>query len=317
VLMLAVANIATIAADLSGVAAVLGMLTGVRWEVFVPLTLLALGLVLHSGYGKVKQVLTALTFVLLSYVGAVVIARPDWVAVIHATLVPQVSLSPSWLVAALGLLGTTISPYMLFWQANEEAEELHDGTNIQASQENASVWLGMIYSNLISFFVIVAAATTIHSGGEQIQGLADAARALSPLGPFGEVAFIVGVVGAGLLALPVLAGSTAYAVAEVFGWPEGLGERTAQKRGFYLVLAGSLVGGGVIAFWPNFHPAHALFYSQVLDGVLLPVVMLILLVLSNDRHVMGDTRNPRWVNWTAVATIVVSLAAIFVALWGN
>jgi Mn2+/Fe2+ NRAMP family transporter len=317
VLMLAVANIATIAADLSGVAAVLGMLTGVRWEVFVPLTLLALGLVLHSGYGKVKQVLTALTFVLLSYVGAVVVARPDWAAVIHATLVPQVSLSPSWLVAALGLLGTTISPYMLFWQANEEAEELHDGTNIQASQENASVWLGMIYSNLISFFVIVAAATTIHSGGEQIQGLADAARALSPLGPFGEVAFIVGVVGAGLLALPVLAGSTAYAVAEVFGWPEGLGERAAQKRGFYLVLAGSLVGGGVIAFWPNFHPAHALFYSQVLDGVLLPVVMLILLVLSNDRHVMGDTRNPRWVNWTAVATIVVSLAAIFVALWGN
>jgi Mn2+/Fe2+ NRAMP family transporter len=317
VLLLAVANIATIAADLSGVAAVLGMLTGVRWEVFVPLILLALGLVLHSGYGKVKQVLTALTFVLLGYVGAVVIARPDWAAVIRATLVPQVSLSAAWLVAALGLLGTTISPYMLFWQANEEAEELHDGTSIQASQENGSVWLGMIYSNLISFFVIVAAATTIHSGGDQIEGLADAARALSPLGPFGEVAFIVGVVGAGLLALPVLAGSTAYAVAEVFGWPEGLGERAAQKRGFYLVLAGSLVGGGVISFWPNFHPAHALFYSQVLDGVLLPVVMLILLVLSNDRHVMGDTRNPRWVNWTAGATIIVSLAAIFVALWGD
>ena len=317
VLLLAVANIATIAADLSGVAAVLGTLTGVRWEVFVPLILLVLGLVLHSGYGKVKQVLTALTFVLLSYVGAVLIARPDWAAVIRATLVPQVSLNATWLVAALGLLGTTISPYMLFWQANEEAEELHDGTSIQASQENASVWLGMIYSNLISFFVIVAAATTIHSGGEQIQGLADAARALSPLGPFGEVAFIVGVVGAGLLALPVLAGSTAYAVAEVFGWPEGLGERAAQKRGFYLVLAGSLVGGGAISFWPNFHPANALFYSQVLDGVLLPVVMLILLVLSNDRHVMGDARNPRWVNWTAVATVVVSLAAIFVALWGN
>jgi Mn2+/Fe2+ NRAMP family transporter len=317
VLMLAVANIATVAADLSGVAAVLGMLTGIRWEIFVPLILLALGLVLHSGYGKVKQVLTALTFVLLSYVGAVLMARPDWAAVIRATLVPQIALSPSWPVAALGLLGTTISPYMLFWQANEEAEELHDGTSIQASQENASVWVGMIYSNPIFFFIIVAAATTIHSGGEQIQGLAGAARALSPLGPFGEVAFMVGVVGAGLLALPVPAGSTAYAVAEVFGWPEGLGERTAQKRGFYLVLAGSLVGGGVIAFWPNFQPAHALFYSQVLDGVLLPAVMLILLVLSHDRLVMGNARNPRWVNWTAVGTVVVSLAAIFVALWSD
>ena len=317
VLMLAVANIATIAADLSGVAAVLGMLTGMPWEIFVPLVLLVLGFVLHRGYGKVKRVLTALTFVLLSYVGAVVIARPDWAEVIRATLVPQLSLSPTWLVAALGLLGTTISPYMLFWQANEEAEELRDGTSIQVRQENASVWLGMIYSNLISFFVIVAAATTIHSGGEHIQELADAARALSPLGPLGEVVFIMGVVGAGLLALPVLAGSTAYAVAEVFGWPEGLGERAAQRRGFSLVLAGSLMGGGVIAFWPNFHPAHALFYSQVLDGVLLPVVMLILLVLSNDRHIMGNARNPRWVNWTAVVTIVVSLAAIFVAVSGR
>ena len=161
VLLLAVANIATIAADLSGVAAVLGMFTGIRWEVFVPLILLVLGLVLHRGYGKVKQVLIALTLVLLSYVVAVVIARPDWAGVIRATLVPQISLSPTWLVAALGLLGTTISPYMLFWQANEEAEELHEGTSIQVSQESASVWLGMIYSNLISFFVIVAAATTI------------------------------------------------------------------------------------------------------------------------------------------------------------
>jgi Mn2+/Fe2+ NRAMP family transporter len=317
VLTLAVANIATIAADLAGVAAVLGMFTGIRWEFFIPLILLVLSLVLHSGYDRVKQVMTALTFVLLSYVGAVVFARPDWGAVIHSTLVPKVSLSSTWLVAALGLLGTTISPYMLFWQANEDAEELHHGASIQASHENATVWPGMIYSNLISFFIIVAAATTIHSGGGQIQGLADAARALSPLGPLGEAAFIVGVVGAGLLALPVLAGSTAYAVAEVFDWPEGLGRRAAQERGFYLVLAGSLVGGGLISLWPSFHPASALFYSQVLDGVLLPVVMLILLVLSNDRRIMGDTRNPRWVNWLAGLTIIVSLAAIFVALVGN
>jgi Mn2+/Fe2+ NRAMP family transporter len=214
-------------------------------------------------------------------------------------------------------LGTTISPYMLFWQANEDAEELHHGTSIQATQENPSVWLGMIYSNLISFFIIVAAATTIHSGGEQIQSLGDAARALSPLGAIGEAVFIVGVVGAGLLALPVLAGSTAYAVAEVFDWPEGLGLRRAQARGFFLVLMLSLVGGGLISLWPDFHPADALFYSQVLDGVLLPVVMLILLVLSNDRQIMGQARNPRWVNWIAVLTIMVALAAMFIALIGN
>jgi Mn2+/Fe2+ NRAMP family transporter len=121
----------------------------------------------------------------------------------------------------------------------------------------------------------------------------------------------------GLLALPVLAGSTAYAVAEVFDWPEGVGAQAAQARGFYVVLALSLVGGGLISLWPDFHPANAMFYSQVLDGVLLPVVMLLLLVLSNDRHIMGDTRNPRWVNWMAVLTIMVTLAAMFTALIGT
>ena len=145
---------------------------------------------------------------------------------------PQVSLSSAWLVAALGLLGTTISPYMLFWQAAEDAEELHQSTTIQADQENSTVWWGMMYSNLISFFIIVAAATTIHSGGDRIQTLADAAQALSPLGAIGEAVFIVGVIGSGLLALPVLAGSTAYAVAEIFDWPEGLGSKAAQARGF-------------------------------------------------------------------------------------
>jgi Mn2+/Fe2+ NRAMP family transporter len=314
VLLLAVANIATIAADVAGVAVVLQMFTHIRWEFFVPLILVGLTLVLRSGYGRVKHILTGLTFVLLSYIVAVVIARPDWGMVVRGALVPQISFSSSWLVAALGLLGTTISPYMLFWQANEDAEELRHGTNIQATQQDATVWVGMIYSNLISFFIIVAAATAIHGGGEGIQTLADAARALSPLGDIGEAVFIIGVVGSGLLALPVLAGSTAYAVAEIFDWPEGLGAQAAQARGFYLVLALCLGGGGVISLWPDFHPAKALFYSQVLDGVLLPVVMLLLLVLSNDRQIMGTARNPSWVNWIGVLTIAVALSAMFVAL---
>jgi Mn2+/Fe2+ NRAMP family transporter len=137
------------------------------------------------------------------------------------------------------------------------------------------------------------------------------------LGKIGEAVFILGVGGSGLLALPVLAGSTAYAVAEVFDWPEGLGSKAAQARGFYLVLVLSLVGGGLISLWPNFRPAHALFYSQVLDGVLLPLVMLIRLVLSNDRQIMGPARNPHWVNWLAGATIIVAVAAMFMALIGH
>jgi Mn2+/Fe2+ NRAMP family transporter len=175
----------------------------------------------------------------------------------------------------------------------------------------------MMYSNIVAFFIIIAAATTIHRGGEQIQQLADAARALAPLGKFGEAAFLVGLVGAGLLALPVLAGSTAYAIAEVFGWPEGLGHRVAQARGFSLVLLLSLVSGAIISLWPDFHPAAALFYSQVLDGVLLTVVMLLMLILSNDRQIMGEVRNPRWIDWTAGVTIIISLSTITIALIGS
>jgi Mn2+/Fe2+ NRAMP family transporter len=314
VLLLAVANLATIAADTAGVAAALAMLTGWPWEVFVPGILAALGLVLREGYERVKRLLTLLTLVLLTYVVAAVLAKPEWGAVIRATLLPHVVPQQAWLIAALGLLGTTISPYMLFWQAAEEVEELHHGTPLRAAQEDANLWLGMLYSNSISFFIIVAAATTIHAGGKQIETVADAAHALSPLGPLGEAAFIGGIVSAGLLALPVLAGSTAYALAEVFGWPEGLGARAAQARGFYLVLALSVVGGALISLLPDFDPPDALFYSQVLDGVLLPAVMLILLVLSNDGQIVGATRNPRWVNWLAGCTIVLTLAADCIAL---
>jgi Mn2+/Fe2+ NRAMP family transporter len=317
VLLLAVANVATIAADTAGVAAVLEMLTGVRWEVFVPFILLILVLILHKGYAQVKKILTVLTAVLLTYVVAAVAARPDWGVVVLATLLPRVVAQRAWLIAALGLLGTTISPYLLFWQAGEEVEELHQGITVQAAHEDVDVWVGMIYSNLIAFFIIVAAAATIHAGGGQIADVADAARALAPLGRLGEAAFIVGLLGAGLLALPVLAGSTAYAVAELFGWPEGLGAQAAHARGFYIVLAGSLVGGALISLWPNFRPAEALFYSQVLDGVLLPILILMLLVLSNDRRIVGAARNPRWVNWMAVLTILVALATDFVALLGG
>ncbi len=314
VLLLAIPNIATIAADTAGVASVLGMVTGVRWELFVPFILVALALILRRGYERMKRVLTLLTLVLLCYVAAAFLGHPDWVDVIEQTLVPRFTLDKTWLIAALGLLGTTISPYMLFWQADEEVEELKHGATIQASEFDTGIWIGMIYSNVVAFFIIVAAASTIHRGGNAIETVADAARALEPLHRVGHAAFVIGVIAAGLLALPVLAASTAYAFAEVFGWKEGLGVQAATARGFYLVLGGALVGGGVIAMLPDFHPAAALYYSQVLDGVLLPAILLILLVLSNDRRIVGATRNPAWVNWMAGLAVAAALAADYAAL---
>jgi len=171
----------------------------------------------------------------------------------------------------------------------------------------------MIYSNVVAFFIIVAAASTIH-GGDAIQTVSDAARALEPLHRVGYAAFVIGVIAAGLLALPVLAASTAYAFAEVFGWKEGLGVQAGTARGFYLVLGAALIGGGLISMLPDFDPAAALYYSQVLDGVLLPAILLILLTLSNDRRIVGESRNPAWVNWMAALAVVAALAADFAAL---
>ncbi|NPA92332.1 MAG: divalent metal cation transporter [Chloroflexi bacterium] len=316
VLALAAANIATISADAAGVAAALEMVTGIRWEWLLPLILAVLLLVLQEGYTRVKRVLVSLSAVLLAYVFAALLAHPEWPAVFKATFLPHVSTQRAWLVASLGILGTTVSPYLLFWQAGEEIEELQEGIIIQANTSDAGVWLGMLFSNLIAFFIVVAAAATIHSQGGQIQTVADAAQALAPLGRVGQALFITGFLAAGLLALPVLAGSTAYAVAEAFGWPEGLGAAKAHARGFYAVLVGSLLVGMGLALWPHFRPTEALFYSQVLDGALLPVLMLMLLVLSNDRRIVGEATNPRWINLTAVMTIGLALLANALALFG-
>ena len=316
VLLLAIPNIATISADAAGVASALGMLTGWPWEVFVPLILVALGLLLRRGYQQTQRILTVFTLALAMYLVAAYLADPDWGAVLTATLTPHVELEKAWLVAALGLLGTTISPYMLFWQATEEVQASHEHVAIHARRGDLSIWIGMTYSNLIAFAIIVAAATTIHAGGNAIDSVADAARAMAPLRHVGELAFIVGIVAAGLLALPVLAASTAYAVAEVFGWRADLGAKAGTARAFNLVLGLALAGGAAISLVPGFHPAAALFYSQVLDGVLLPVILAILLILSNDRTIVGRARNPTWINVVAVATILMVLAADFAALVG-
>jgi Mn2+/Fe2+ NRAMP family transporter len=315
VLLLAIPNVATISADVAGVASALAMFTGVRWEWFVGPIVIALGLIFRRGYGVMKRILTGFTLVLLTYAVAAWLARPDWLAVARATLIPAIVPEKTWLLAALGLIGTTISPYMLFWQATEEVEELHRGTTVHARHGNGDIWAGMIYSNVIAFFIIVAAAATIHGGAAHpITTVADAARALAPLHSFGAAAFIVGIIAAGLLALPVLAASTAYAFADVFGWREGLDATAGTASAFYVVLALALIGGGMISLLPDFEPAAALFYSQVLDGVLLPVILIVLLLLSNDPRIVGTHRNPPWVNAVGIVTVLAALAADFAAL---
>ncbi len=307
VLFLLLANMATIAADGAGVAVALSMLTGFPWTFWVLPVLLGIAVFLLEGYEKVKRVLAVFTAILLAYFAAAWMAHPDALQVAMG-FVPHLEGSRAWMVAALGLLGTTISPYMMFWQAGEEVEELRAGVLATEEQSLADTSLGMVFSNLIAAAIIIASAAVLHGAGLSINTVADAAQSLSPLGRLGWGLFITGFIASGLLALPTLAGSTAYAVAEWMGWPEGLGVRPAQARGFYIVFIGGLALAGVIALVPRFNPAQALYYSQVFDGVLLPLMLTALLFLSNDTRISGR-RNPFWINASAILGITFALLA--------
>ena len=307
VLFLILANVATIAADTAGVAVALSMVSGVPWGVWVLPVLGGLSLMLLEGYRRVKRVLALLTGVLLAYLAAVVLAHPRALEVALG-FVPQLEGSRGWMIAALGLLGTTVSPYLMFWQAGEEVEEVQAGIVARGDVNLSDTWPGMLYSNLIAASIIVAAAAVLHASGTQVGSVAEAARALSPLGRMGYGFFIVGLIASGLLALPTLAGATAYAVAEWMGWPEGLGARPAQARGFYVIFIGGLVLAGLVALTPRFDPAQALYYSQVFDGVLLPLMLTVLLFLSNDVRLTGR-RNPFWINAAAALGIVFAVLA--------
>ncbi len=307
VLVLGVANVITIGADLQGVAEVLELLTGIRsvhW--LIPITAFIAYLVTFRTYRTVKRVFVGLTMVLVAYVFAAVLARPDFSAVLRNTFLPHLSFSSMFLVAALGMLGTTISPYMLFWQASEEKEE--HKTVAQAKSVQADTAVGMIYSNLIAFCIIVAAAVMLFGRHMSINTVSDALLALRPLGQRSAVAlFSIGIISAGFLAIPVLAGSTAYAVADTFGWREGLDHKVSDAKGFYSVFFGALVIGDLIHLSP-LTAVQALYYSQVLDGLLLPVLVGVLLALNANTQIVGEFSNSSFNKFFGWLALLFSLA---------
>ena len=314
VLLLATTNILTIGADLQALAAILSITLGWPPVYFlIPLTALIAWLVLYHSYHTVKRVLVALTAVLAVYIVNVFLARPDWSAILANTFLPQVHTDWAWVMAALGLLGTTISPYLLFWQAAEEEEEKK--TVVQAKSVEADTIIGMTYSNLLAYCMIVSGAVMLYGHGAQIQTMADLAQALRPVSPDHAFAlFAVGVVVSGLLAIPVLAGSTAYAVADAFGWRRGMDNKVSDARGFYLVFLGAMLFGDLIDM-SSVSPVDALFYSQVLNGVLLPVLIAIVLALANNRQIMGEHVNTRFDNALSLFTLAVTTTLTGLLLW--
>ncbi len=307
ILCLVAANILTIGADLQALASILEITTGIKSiYLLIPITVLIAYLVIFKQYKTVKRVLILLTSVLFVYILSAFFAKPSLKEILLNTFIPHLEMDIAFVLAALGLLGTTISPYMIFWQASEEKEE--HATVSQAKLMEWDTAVGMIYSNVIAYAIIVSSSVILF-GHNEIKTLVDAALALKPVaGEYAFLLFSIGIIASGLLAIPVLAGSTAYAVADAFGWREGMDNKVSDAKGFYFVFLGSLFVGDLLNLL-HISAVDALYYSQIFDGILLPILSGLLLVLGNNRIILGQYTNGIFNNLFLTVTFLVSLSA--------
>ncbi|WP_457598699.1 Nramp family divalent metal transporter [Hydrogenimonas sp.] len=315
IMILAVANILTIGADLNAIAAILHIVSGYPTVYFlIPITALIGYLITFGKYRFIKGVLIALTAVLGVYIVSAVMAKPPVLEVLKNTLIPHIDMSSAWIVAALGMLGTTISPYLMFWQASEEREEKK--SVVQADEVSFDTVVGMLWSNLLAYCMIITGAVMLHGADSNIQDMTTLAETLRPAaGEYAFALFSLGVIAAGLLAIPVLAGSTAYAVADTFGWRNGMDYKVSDAKGFYVVFIGALIVGDLVDMLPGITVVDALYYSQVLDGMLIPLLIGIALMITNNKAIMGDYTGTRFQNIFSVFALIVTAALTIVMVW--
>jgi NRAMP (natural resistance-associated macrophage protein)-like metal ion transporter len=320
--LLVVANVINIGADLGGMAEVSEMVTGVSALVWTPLyAVFIVSLLFWSSYRRIARIFKWLTLVLFAYVLAAFLARPDWGAVLRATLMPHVEWTNRYLAVFVGILGTTISPYLFFWQAAQEVEEdraagrrtvrqRRGATDEDLRRVRTDVLTGMFFSNLVMYFIILTTAATLHAHGDtSIATARAAAEALRPLAGAGAYwLFAIGLIGTGMLGVPVLAGSCAYAVAEAEGWRGSLDDTPRLARRFYAVVAVAMLVG-LILNYVGLDAVTMLFWSAVVNGVLAAPLIVLVVLLTSDHAVMGGRVNPPLLRWLGWATAVVMTAA--------
>ncbi|HEY8802449.1 MAG TPA: divalent metal cation transporter [Candidatus Dormibacteraeota bacterium] len=312
VVLMVIANVITMGADLLAMGAAVQLLTGIKFVYWiVPLAAAMAAVTIFLDYKIVSKYMLWLVAVFGTYIVAAVLARPDWGDVVRSTFLPKISLSPDYLLGAVALLGTTITPYLFFWQASGEVEEKRGVQSL--SRTKVDIAAGMIFSNLIAFFIIVATGTVLFSHHATIHSAADAAKALEPFaGRYATALFSIGIIGAGLLAIPVLASAAAFGVAGLEGWRRGLGRNPKNAPQFYVVIGVSFLVAMELAI-SAVDPIKALFYSQVLDGIIAPVLIVLMLLLTSSRRLMGDFVNglpTKVFGWAAVAVMVLADVAL-------
>jgi NRAMP (natural resistance-associated macrophage protein)-like metal ion transporter len=318
--LVAVANTFNIGADIGSMAAAAGLLIPVPYAVAtVAFALVMVILEVAVPYHRYARVLRWLALSLLAYVGVLVVVQVDWADALAHTLVPHLPPGRAGVAALLAIFGTTISPYLFFWQAGEEIEEQaerHDPVDRDhLAAMRVDVAAGMGSGVGVMFAIMTTAAVTLGAHGPvQVDTAEQAAQALRPLaGPLAGLLFAAGIVGTGLLAVPVLAGSTAYAVAETFGWREGLGRRVVQARAFYALIAVSILVGVAMDF-VGVGPIRALYLAAILNGVAAPPLLVLILLLARSKAVLGQHRSgllsQLLVGGAAVVIAVLSLLVV-------
>lgn len=324
-LALFAANTVNIGADLDGMADVLQLL--LKIPVAISVVIIGVTIILTTiffSYKAFASVLKWLAASLFAYVITGFLVHPNWTEILRATFLPQWPTSRTQWTTLVAILGTTISPYLFFWQASQEIEEEKEkGHRTQASRRGApvrdlnnrvvDVGLGTFFSNFIMYFIILTAATTLHSKGiTQVESSRDAIRVLEPLaGKFAALLYAAGLISVGFLAIPTLAGSSAYAFAETFAWRQGLGQKLHRARAFYGTLACSIVVGVALCF-THIKPTDALFLTAVINGLLAPFLLIAIVWVASDKEIMQNQPS----SWLARIVVIITTLGMFAAAIG-
>jgi len=330
--LLLIANTINAGTDIGAIAAAINL-----W-VPVPATLLVIStavlivtLQIWGSYKMIVRTFKWLTISLFAYVVAAFVARPAWTEVLKATFIPTLSFDHQYLITLVAILGTTISPYLFFWQASQEVEEeLRMGRTTLAEREGATdrelriaeidVDAGMFFANIVFYFVILASAATLHAAGKtSIQTASEAAQALLPLsGRLASILFSLGLIGSGFLAVPVLTTSSAYATCEAFQWKFGLDQKLGGAPRFYGLIVIATLVGCLLNFF-QIPPVTALFWTAVINGVLAPPLLVIIMLISSNKTIMGHRTNGPLTNvlgWATAAIMTLAAVGMFVT-WGK
>ena len=328
IIILSIANIANAGANIGAIASAVNLLVPqvqIIWMI-VPVTLLLVTLIVVGGYKFVAQTFKWLSISLFAYLAAAFFCHPNLAEVARGTFVPQLNLSKDYIAAVVAILGTTISPYLFFWQASSEVDEQRDDGLDQVEQrEGASkddlkyaswdVAAGMFCSNLVMYFIILTTAATIHNGhgNHDIATASQAAAALEPVaGPYAKLLFALGLIGTGFLSTPILIATSAYAISEAMGWRHGLSEKWHEAKEFYVCMFVSCLLAMTVNFF-KVSPMTILYWVAILNGVLAPPILVLVMLISSNKKIMGERTNSRplaVIGWLTTAIMTAAVVGL-------